>query len=323
MVANNNLILSVKSVDDVVRCLTLSSLLEVSGFPKPGNVHRTHDFMDTRFEHFLSGIVAIQPDFLHFCEKIITHEFNKDSNFDFIELGLFFKAATESMMKWQSGGNILLGHILLLPPLAGATIISLKINKLKFENFRFFLEKIIRDSTVEDTINLYKAIRTSNPGGLGTIDKYDLNDENSISQIIEDGITLKEIFNLSQEYDMISRQYATNFKVIFEEGLPYFLKTFKEVGDINSTIVNTYLKILSLYPDTLIIRKSGYDAADKVQKFASEIITEGGITTETGKKMIYKFDKYLQQSEGKLNPGTTADLVAGVIFCALIFGVRF
>ncbi|MCK4382115.1 MAG: triphosphoribosyl-dephospho-CoA synthase, partial [Candidatus Lokiarchaeota archaeon] len=47
----------------MIRCVNLSSLLELSGWPKPGNVHRTRNFEDTRFEHFLAGITAIQPNF--------------------------------------------------------------------------------------------------------------------------------------------------------------------------------------------------------------------------------------------------------------------
>ena len=45
-------------------------MLELSGWPIVGNVHRTKDFEHTRFEHFLAGIVAIQPNFREFCEKI-------------------------------------------------------------------------------------------------------------------------------------------------------------------------------------------------------------------------------------------------------------
>ena len=36
----------------------IASVLEVSGHPKPGNVHRTQDFDDMVFEDFLiSGVV--------------------------------------------------------------------------------------------------------------------------------------------------------------------------------------------------------------------------------------------------------------------------
>jgi triphosphoribosyl-dephospho-CoA synthetase len=45
--------------------------------------------------------------------------------------------------------------------------------------------------------------------------------------------------------------------------------------------------------------------------------------TEEGKRLLNDLDKQLQEKDGKLNPGTTADLIAGVIFMALLFGLRF
>ena len=39
--------------------------------------------------------------------------------------------------------------------------------------------------------------------------------------------------------------------------------------------------------------------------------------------MAHKLDAFLQAKEGQMNPGTTADILAGVIFSALIFGLKF
>ncbi|MHA1931082.1 MAG: triphosphoribosyl-dephospho-CoA synthase, partial [Promethearchaeota archaeon] len=124
--------LAITSIDDVTRCINLASLLELAGWPKPGNVHRTQNFKDTTFEHFLAGITAIQPNFKRFCEKIYQASYNKAKDYGSINLGLFYKDATKEMIKWQSGGNVLLGHILILTPLAVATMICLKRNMLKF-----------------------------------------------------------------------------------------------------------------------------------------------------------------------------------------------
>ena len=79
--------IKVKFIDDLVRCVNLSSLLELSGWPKPGNVHRTSDFEDTRFEHFLAGIIAIQPNFRELCEKINNSIESDTQDFSSIELG--------------------------------------------------------------------------------------------------------------------------------------------------------------------------------------------------------------------------------------------
>ncbi len=318
-----NIDIKIKSLDDLVRCANLSSLLELSGWPKPGNVHRTKDFEDTKFEHFLAGVTAIQPNFRELCEKIYNSIQSNELDFTRIELGLFYKKSAKEMMKWQSGGNVLLGHILILAPLVSAATICIKTNKVKIEDFENILKKVIEKSTVEDTTNLYEAIRTCNPGGLGRIEKYDIYGENSISEIKQDGITLKKIFELSKDYDLISSEYSSGFNIIINEGLPYFIETFKTCQDINIATVNTYLKLLSNHLDTLIIRKSGKKDASEVSKTASDILRHGGISTKKGLELTIKFDTVLQKRNGKLNPGTTADLVAGIIFCALIFGLKF
>ncbi|MFX0033223.1 MAG: triphosphoribosyl-dephospho-CoA synthase [Candidatus Hodarchaeota archaeon] len=315
--------IKVRSINDILTCINLASSLEVAGWPKPGNVHRTKNFQKTRYEHFLSGIAAIQPLFRRFCLKIIIRAKHVNQNYSFVELGHFFKKATKAMMKWQFGGNVLLGHILILAPLSAAVCICKKLKMFSLNNLKTFLENIIRDTTVEDTIYLYQAIKICNPGGLGRITKYDLNDDNSITEIQQDNINLKRIFELSKEYDLISYEYASGFQIVLNEGLPIFLEHFRQYNDINIATVNTFLRLLSNHPDTLIIRKSGKEAALSVSKAALGVLQNGGIKTRKGLKMAVKLDNELYRAKGKLNPGTTADLIAGVIFCALIFGLKF
>jgi len=319
----NSLKFSIKSIDDITRCLNLASLLELAGWPKPGNIHRTKDFEKTSFEHFLAGIAAIQPNFREFCERIFQYLFKDENDYKLVELGTLFYKAAENMIKWQNGGNVLLGHILILAPLAAATTVCLKTRKTSFDDFINYLSRIIDGTTVKDTVNLYKAIKLCNPGGLGRIKKYDINDENSLDEIIADNINLKNIFELSKEYDLISFEYSTRFSIILDEGLPYFFNTFSTYKDINIATVNTFLFLLSKHPDTLIIRKSGKESAMNTSKSALQILQYEGISSEEGLRLTKKLDKELQGNKGKLNPGTTADLVSGVIFCALIFGLKF
>jgi len=60
-----------------------------------------------------------------------------------------------------------------------------------------------------------------------------------------------------------------------------------------------------------------------VKEMASKIVQHGGIISKKGLKLTQKLDKVLQKQNGLLNPGTTADLVAGIILCALLFGLIF
>lgn len=318
---NNSL--TIQTLDDLLRCINLASSLELLGYPKCGNVHRTKNFELTKFEHFFAGISAIQPNFRDFCKRIEDIYSDSTSNFKFVNLGKFYLESTIEMMKWQRGGNVLLGHILILAPLVASATICFKAGTKKLKDFIQVLEKVINDATVEDTVNLFKAIRLSKPGGLGKINKYDINDENSLIDIEKNKITLKTIFGLSKGYDSISMEYFSNFKIILNENLPYYLDIFNRYRDINAATVNTFLKILSEHPDTLILRKSGKEAAIFVSKRAGRILEKGGVLTKKGNELLKKFDKKLHKQKGAMNPGTTADLIAGVIFCALLFGLRF
>ncbi|MFX0027262.1 MAG: triphosphoribosyl-dephospho-CoA synthase [Candidatus Hermodarchaeota archaeon] len=315
--------IKIKSINNLMACINLASLLELAGWPKPGNVHRTRDYTTTRYEHFLSGIAAIQPIFRRFCVRVFNQVTDENQDYSFVKLGKFFKRAANVMMKWQKGGNVLLGHILILAPLSGAACICKKIKRFTLDDYKRIIEKIINDSTVQDTIDLYKAIKICNPGGLGKIEKYDLNDDNSIIEIERDKINLKKIFEFSKSYDLISFEYATGFEITLKEGLTYFFKTFKKYRDINIATVNTFLKLLGEHPDTLIVRKSGKAAALIVSKKAYRALEKGGVATRKGLKLVLKLDKKLHKKEGKMNPGTTADLIAGIIFCSLIFGLKF
>ena len=313
---------AVKNLQDLIRCITLSSLLELAGWPKIGNVHRTRDFVQTTFEHFLAGIATIQPNFFSLCKRINEKVQSKEDNLSAIQLGLFYKQSALDMINWQSGGNVLLGHILILAPLFSAAAICIKFGLKGLDEFKLMVNRVIEDATIEDTINLYKAMRICKPGGIGTIDKYDIYSHNAYEQLREDKITLKQIFQFSMDYDLISKEYATGFSIIIDKGVPYFFNTFIQTNNINETVVNTFLYILSEYPDTLIVRKIGKKNAQDVSNLALKILKQKGITSKKGLRLTLKYDKKIQKKNGLLNPGTTADILAGVIFCALIFGLK-
>ncbi len=315
--------LNIESVNDISRCLTIASLLEVSGYPKPGNVHRTKDFEATRYEHFLAAIASLQPNYIEFCQRIYEVDDFSQPNYSYVSLGSFFTQATQTMMSWQHGGNVLLGHILIHSPLAAAATLSLKKAEKSFESFTRNIDRIISDATVDDTVQLYQAIKLCHPGGLGSVEKYDINNEQSINQLQADNIKLKKIFQLSESYDLISAEYSNCFSLILREGLPTFYMWNDKFNDVNISIINTFLMILASHPDTLIARKTDIYQAKKISQKAKEIISYDGLGSKKGRKYIIELDTFLQKEKGRLNPGTTADITAGIIFCALLFGFRF
>jgi len=154
--------------EHVSKCLELAILLEVSA-NKPGNVNRANDFERTRYEHFLASAVAMSPSFKIAAERGIAVS-QKNLGLDDIELGLIIKDCVMSVNAWQHGGNTLLGTALLLLPIAAAAGITYDNERaLDVQGLRKNLGFVVESTTPEDAVNVYEAIRTANPSGLGKV----------------------------------------------------------------------------------------------------------------------------------------------------------
>ncbi|MEM2144262.1 MAG: triphosphoribosyl-dephospho-CoA synthase [Candidatus Jordarchaeaceae archaeon] len=306
----------------VQQCAILAVLLEVSGYPKPGNVHRVRDTLKTRYEHFLAGAVAIGPSIrdaaLRGC-LVASGEINLNET----NVGEHILRAVKDTSNWQHGGNVNLGTILLFVPLAVAAGMTLSDGKITSDELRRNVEKVMENTTPIDTLNVYEAIDVAHPGGLGKVEKFDVTDKLSKSLIKEHGVSLQDVFRISAEWDDVSKEWITGMEITFEIGYPTFLKVYSESRDVNIATVHTFLRILSKKPDSLIRRKMSKEKAVEISERAAEILEEGGLLKERGRILCWKLDEELQGFKGQLNPGTTADLTASSIFVALLEGFRF
>jgi triphosphoribosyl-dephospho-CoA synthase len=304
----------------VGRCASLAALLEVSAYPKPGNVHRTRDLPDTRFEHFLAGGVALGPA----MRRIAQRGFDAASgtlDWDKIGVGSHVLKAVMDSLEWQMGGNVNLGVVLLFAPISAAAGVTLHESpNIDAKSLRKHLERVIKSSAHGDAVDIYTAINTAmSPKTLGQADELDVTDEGSHERIIADKITPFDVFEKCAERDSICSEWVTGFQTTFEVSHPK-LRTLLEVGTVNSAIIDTFLHILSQHPDSLITRKSGAEKASMVSRRAQEVIEAGGAGTEYGNRLLWTLDDELHEAEGDLNPGTTADLTAAAIFVSLLEG---
>ncbi|MEM1657954.1 MAG: triphosphoribosyl-dephospho-CoA synthase [Candidatus Jordarchaeales archaeon] len=307
----------------VAKCATLAMLLEVSGYPKPGNVHRLRDAHDTRFEHFLAGAVAVGPSMGRLAERG-RKAGRGEIDVKEISLGYYVLEAVKCASRWHKGGNTNLGEILLFAPLSAAAGMCFALSGgVSSTLLRKNVVKVIDGSTVEDAVNVYEAIRIVKPGGLGEVEKFDVNDPAFREKIVSEGVSLKDIFAISAGWDAISAEWVNGMSTVFDLGYPSFKKYLEEERDVNIATVNTFLRILSEKPDTLIIRKAGAKAAEYVSVRAREVLEAGGISTPEGRRLCWMLDEELHSSGGRLNPGATADLTAASIFVYLLEGLRY
>jgi triphosphoribosyl-dephospho-CoA synthase len=307
--------------DEIAGALQLALLLEVSAYPKPGNVHRTHNFENTRFEHFLASSVALRSHFrlAALGGRRAWHGSVRNGE---LAIGERIRRSVESTLEWQHGGNTSLGAILLLTPIACAAGMAPLESPLKAKEIRKNLRRVVRGTTSTDAMNVYRAISYASPGGMGKVPELDVNDTSSIARIRKQSISLVQIFRISSRYDTISSEWVNNFPVTFEIGLPFLLEELHATGDINTALVDTYLRILSRIPDTLIARKLGVGRAKEVSLQAKRVLKAGGMKTASGREAIKRMDRTLQRSEHRRNPGTTADLTASALSILLLGGYR-
>jgi triphosphoribosyl-dephospho-CoA synthase len=307
--------------DEIAAALELALLLEVSAYPKPGNVHRTRDFENTRFEHFLASAAALVPHFRLAAmrgSRIAAGSIHSGQ----LMIGARIKRAVESCSEWQRGGNTSLGAILLLIPISYAAGMVPSRKALKAQEIRKNLKRVVRGTSKTDAVNVYRAISYASPSGMGKVPELDINGKDSLTRIRKQNISLLDIFRMSSGYDTISSEWVRGFPVTFDIGLPFLVRELRATGDINTAIVDTYLRILSQVPDTLVARKLGIGKAKEVSLIAKRVLKVGGMKTSKGRKEAEEMDKSLQRIDHRCNPGTTADLTASTLSILLLSGYR-
>jgi triphosphoribosyl-dephospho-CoA synthase len=305
--------------DYVGRCHALAGLLEASAYPKPGNVHRLRDSPGTRYEHFLAGSVATAPALRDLASR--AHHAPSGGDWGSLGLGEAILQAVEDMLKWQRGGNVQLGVVLLHAPIAAAGGAAYREDGIPSTALRQSLGDVIAAATPRDTVNIYRAIDLAmTRGTLGEVGDLDVSDGSSLEIIEEEGLTPIQVFGLCEDRDTICSEWVHGFPVTFEEGHKR-LSNLLEVGEsVNSAVLETYLYLLSRRPDSLITRKSGVEKAKEVSGRAAQVLRRRG---EPGfMDEVRRMDEELWSGGGKLNPGTTADLTAASIFVQLLTGWR-
>jgi len=319
----------------------LAAVLEVSGWPKPGNVHRTRDHSDARFEHFLAGSIALGSSIEAAALRGVMAARGKISLSE-IGVGRFIKKAVKDFSFSHKGGNTHLGVCLLFIPLSAAAA-KTYVEKGGFSTL--FLRKnvwdIMRSTTSIDAVRVYEAIRmVSSPRELGKVSGKgapDLYDKNAKKKILSSGVTLFDAMKEASSYDTVARELVTSMEISFNVGFRELVETFERARDINVAIVHTFLRILSEFPDTFIARKIGLKKENDVKRAveigiretrwiseaAMRILDLGGLTTEEGRSALWKLDEKLQNLGKDYSPGTTADLTASSLMVALLTGLKF
>lgn len=216
----------------------MAMMLEVTAFPKPGNVDRCHDYPDTRLEHFLASIIFSRPSLERAaepgaCVGAVIYDLVKRTNI-------------------HSGGNTHFGAYLLLVPLIMGGGIPGAVS-------------VTRMTTVDDAVNFYKAFGMTSVRVLSS-DSIDVHDPSALNTIREEHLTLYDIMEHSAGNDMIAREWVNGFSGV-RKGADLLL----ENGNGRNSVVRTFINLLSREPDTFIAKKHGTPVAHEIMQKAREV----------------------------------------------------
>ncbi|MEM2214772.1 MAG: triphosphoribosyl-dephospho-CoA synthase [Candidatus Nezhaarchaeales archaeon] len=310
----------------------LAALLEVSAYPKPGNVHRLRDRWGKKFEHFVAGSVAIGP--------IVKEAFMRgyrawlQGDLSSINIGKLIEKAVKHQLKVHSAGNTHLGVIMLFIPIASSIPMWIAGSR-DISDLGVATLEVLKTTTLADAVALMRGIKLAKPSGLGRPPKG-LPDALKEKQRID--MTLYEILESSSRWDGVAGELVSGLRTSLKVGLPSLIKTYEKTKDLNIAIVHCFLSILSHKPDTFIARnvglakapnasidkavELGMQEARRISERAREALEAGGLTTIEGRKVIKDLDEELEAKGPAYNPGTTADLTAASIFLALLSGAN-
>jgi triphosphoribosyl-dephospho-CoA synthase len=264
----------------------LACVLEVSA-AKPGNITPSHDFADATYADMVRSALALGPVF---ARRRVTQR----------TVGGLIADGVDATAR-VARANTNLGIVLLFAPLASASV-----TRRADESLRAAVERTLAQLDVDDAAAAFAAIARANPGGLGEAPEHDVRAPARVS--------LRDAMSAAAHRDSIASEYATGYAIVFEVGVPLLDEALSGGLSTLDAIVSLHVGLLSRIPDTLIARKAGEAAARAVTERAREV--------RAGTRSLGDFDASLRGADNELNPGTTADLVAGTLLAALLSGAR-
>lgn len=268
------------SISDMVRQACRLEVLAA----KPGNVSPAHSFADANVDDFLKSAAAICP--------ILSTSVN----------GRIGQVILDSVIATQNavGHNTNLGIVLLLAPLCAVQ---------DWSNAKAELDSLLAATSIKDATLLYEAIRIAAPAGLGDAADQNVADAPTMS--------LLECMQLAAHRDSIALQYSTSFEFVLQTGLKFLKRTASWSQQLECRLGWVAVQILALQSDSLIARKCGANVAGEAKELAAQTLAAGWPFESDGEIAYNTLNSFLCDDGHRRNPGTTADLIAAILFCGL------
>lgn len=252
--------------------------------PKPGNVAPGKDFADASINDFIKSARVISP--------ILAAPEGRT-------LGETILKAVQAT-KTVVSHNTNLGIILLLAPL------SMVPRGLSLAEG---IADVLNSTTIDDSRLVYEAIRIAQPAGLGKTNEQDLYEEPTVN--------LRECMILAADRDMVAAQYANGFEEVLHCGQDWLRHVAATNLPQPQQVSLLSVRLLAAFGDSLIARKCGRHVSELVREKAKKLLDSGWPKEHDGAKRYDEFDGFLREDGNLRNPGTTADIIAAILFAGL------
>ncbi len=268
----------------IAQAVTLAIIREVTA-PKPGNVHRGADFDDVTYLDFIQSAVVIGPIVAQASE---------------CGIGQTILSAVEATRE-AVGTNTNLGTLLLIVPLAAVPTHT---------TCSSGIASALQQLSLNDTRQVFEAIRLASAGGLGQVDTAD------VSQAPPPDLRLVDAMRMASERDLVARQYINDFANVFRIA-DWIAEGIHNGWSLDTAIVHTHLRQLATEADSLIVRKCGQETGERSRAMAARVLESGSPGDEAYHRALEGLDFWLRSDGHRRNPGTTADLIAAALFVLL------
>lgn len=245
--------------------------------PKPGNVHPRAAFDDLSFDELAAAAVAIAPIFDRAPQAPLGRT--------------ILDAVVASQAVTRSNAN--LGMILAIAPLAALPAGAA------------WSAAMPRTLTPHDTADIWTAIGRARPGGMGTSATLDLAGPPPADML--------EAMRLAAPRDQIASLWTTGYGNLVEGLCRDLADEFATSAEWREAIVRGFLRQLARATDSLIERKHGPAVAADVSARAADVLAG---PHDAWRQRAAAFDRSLREPR-RINPGTTADLVATALYILL------
>ncbi|MGI9178410.1 MAG: triphosphoribosyl-dephospho-CoA synthase, partial [Pirellulales bacterium] len=261
-------------------CAAVASILEATA-PKPGNVHPAAAFADLTYDDLVAAAIAIGPAIERAAGR---------------PLGLSIRTAVEAA-RAATGTNTNLGIVLLIAPLTavadGTPLTAAAV------------DDILARLGPTDAADIYRAIALARPGGMGTVDRWDVAGPPPGD--------IRAAMALAADRDQIARLWATGYEPLFAGPVADLAASLEAGTPLLDAIVRCHVLQLARSPDSLIARRHGAETAADVSARAAGLLATRDADWPAA---FAAFERHLRAPR-RLNPGTTADMVAAALYILL------